>query len=133
MIRREVFESGKCLDCHSRQGLHPEKKAILFGADMTEYRSLGFLNAIVPGSLITQVKTDEKGVGFFQNGSRIYESVVVYQSMPPIDRGYSPLDSSKMELLRLWILNCAPETIPDRKNDKLLKSKGFNGKIRSCL
>lgn len=100
---------------------------------MTEYKSLGFLNAIVPGSLITQVKTDEKGKRFLQNGSKIYESVFVHQSMPPVDRGYSPLDSARMELLRLWILNCAPEIIPDRENDKLLKSKGFDGKIRACF
>ena len=120
------------MDCHSREGLHPEDDAILFGADMTEYRSLGFLNGIVPGSLITRVETDKNGKRIFQDGSKIYESMFVYQSMPPVDRGYSLLDSSRMNLLRLWILNCAPETIPDRENDKLLESLDFNGKIRVC-
>ncbi len=131
IIRQEVFEVGKCLDCHSHKGLHPEDNALLFGADMTEYRSLGFLNGIVPGVLITRTKADEKGNLFLENGSKIYESVSAHQSMPPVDRGYSLLDSERIKLLRLWILNCAPETIPE--NDNLLELKGSRGKVRICL
>ena len=99
---------------------------------MTEYQNLGFLNGVVPGFLVTQVKTDKNGKEFLQSGSKIYESVSVHQSMPPVDRGYSLLDSFRIRLLRLWILNCAPENIPDKENDNL-EFKNSDGKVRICL
>ncbi len=131
VIEQEVFKSGKCLGCHSRNSPHSDNDAIFFGADMTEYESLGFLNGIVPGFLITQKTKDGKKV--LQYGSKIYESVAVYKDVSHVDEGHFPLDSSKIELLRLWILNCAPETIHDEKNDELFEPDNPDGKERVCL
>lgn len=129
-VRKYVFEPGACLKCHSENSLEASERALMFGADMTSYQTLNFLNGIVPGQLSDGLKRNAEGEWQTHQGSTIYESVAINQSMPPAEDGYSPLSALRIKLLRLWILNCAPETVSE---GDVLESPGHLDKVRECL
>jgi hypothetical protein len=109
VIKHYVFDQGRCTQCHSSEVDTAEQAAILFGADLTSYASLSFLNAVIPGRLMDQERPSEQGGVYVRPGSQVYQSIIS-QSMPPQERGFLPLHPLRVELLRLWILNCAVET-----------------------
>lgn len=132
VIQKYVFTDGSCIQCHSPHGSTPVDDAILLGADLTDYKSLFYLNGIVPGVPYDEVKTNGDGVTNVTWGSSIYKSVAITQSMPPARRGYQPLSALRVKLLRLWILNCAIEDFSQITEDKLLNNVTGKGKIRLC-
>ena len=108
-VRDWVFEPGRCLQCHALGGRLMDLSAIRFGADMTDYSSLGYLNGIVPGELDDQRVTSAEGEVRLVEGSQIYLSVLgEAPSMPPQQDGYSALMPEQIQLLREWILRGAP-------------------------
>jgi mono/diheme cytochrome c family protein len=95
-VKKHVFEA-TCLKCHSLNGSNPDRDAIAYSANMTSYQTL--FNAFTP--VIVKGNPEE---------SALYRAIAIKQSMPPASKGYHPLKEEQVELLRLWILNCAPET-----------------------
>lgn len=132
VIQNFVFKPGHCTKCHSESGSTPSQDAMLFGADMTSYNTLGFLNGIVRGYPVDQVSKGADNVPFVYPGSNIYKAVAVTQSMPPAEEGYEPLNALRIKLLRLWITNCAIETDTGESKKSLLSDAGPDGKVRSC-
>jgi len=134
LVNEQVFKKN-CLDCHSDSGSKSDQDgAILFGQDMTTYNAVMSSNGIVPGRLTDYVISVD-GELQKKKGSRIYKSIAINQSMPPVIDGYLPVNSLYVKLVRLWIVNCAIEDYEAVKdNDNLIESEddGPESKVRRC-
>ena len=65
--------------------------------------------------------------------SKLFHSAAVSQMMPPAKDGYDPLDSLRLKLLRLWILNCAIEDKSAMGTEVLTPDPDNpNEKVRAC-
>lgn len=142
IIKEHVFDNS-CTKCHSNDEETVDWKAVAYGQNMTTYKDL-FKNAdnpfstdgIVKGQLTDRYQIDAEGNQVKIEGSRIFRSVAVSQSMPPAKDGYKPMNSLRTKLLRLWILNCAIEDYDQIKdNDNLIESalEKKSNKVRSCV
>ncbi len=130
VVKKWVFQPGRCYDCHSSSGYRKDDIAILFGADMSRYTSMFFLNGIVPGHP-SHLRDQENGKVVLA-GSRIFESVAIDKSMPPAREGFQPLSALRVKLLRLWILNCAVETYDWSQKEDILPVEEGVEKVRNC-
>ena len=132
VINDLVFKKN-CLDCHSDQGSKSDQDgAILYGQNMTDYKSLFMDNGIVPERLTDYVISVD-GKLRKKKGSRIYKSMAINQTMPPAGDGYLPVDSLYIKLVRLWIENCAIEDYEAIKdNDDLIDDEDSISKVRNC-
>lgn len=133
VVKKYVFDAGKCSRCHSQNGDSPDQRAIEFGADMNSYQSLFLLGGIVKGRPSDQKVDDEPGGGKLLVGSKIFKSVAVSNTMPPVEEGFMPLSALRVELLRLWILNCAIEEYSDKEVDASMTLNSTDGKRRPCF
>ena len=131
VVNNYVFKSGHCVDCHSHSGQAADYKAITFGANLSTYKDLFLLGGINKGHGIDTIEKSPNGGMVLNPGSNIYKSVAVEQSMPPISEGYQPLNSLRVKLLRLWILNCAIENYDETEILSDL-SEFEAGKVRNC-
>jgi hypothetical protein len=108
-----------CMKCHSLTGDSPDKDAIANSANMTTYASL--FNPFTP----IVVKGDPEN-------SKLYQSAAITLSMPPEEKGYDPIDSLRLKLVRLWILNCAIEDKSALPNETLNHDPKNPDKVRDC-
>jgi len=108
-----------CMKCHSLNGDSPDKDAIMNSADMTSYKSLFsvFTPVVVIGS---------------PENSKIFQAAAITQSMPPTKDGYDPIDSLRVKMLRLWILNCAIEDKTKLPGEVLTPNPDNPEKVRTC-
>ena len=109
---------------------------------MTTYKdhfsNFGIVKDLLTDKIVT-VDGEKKKI----RGSRIYNSIAITQSMPPayakdaqgntIPSGYEPMDSLRVKLLRLWIINCAIEDYSALTDDTLLLNPRPSGKVRDCV
>jgi len=141
LIKEHVFDNS-CTKCHSKDEPTADREALTYGQNMTTYQDLFkspdrpfSTDGVVKGKLVDTYVAD--GGNLIKNeGSRIYRSVAIYQSMPPAEDGYEPMDSMRIKLLRLWILNCAIEDYEAiKENDNLNESaiEKKSSKVRSCI
>ncbi|MGH1468607.1 MAG: c-type cytochrome domain-containing protein [Bdellovibrionales bacterium] len=141
VVKEHVFDNS-CTKCHSNDEETSDWEAVLLGQNMTSYKDLFkdeastfSVGGIVKGQLFDEYKEDEAGNLVKVDGSKIFESIVLSQSMPPAKDGYKPMDSLRVKLLRLWILNCAVEDYEAiKENDSLIESalEKKSSKVRSC-
>lgn len=137
-VNKYVFDNS-CNKCHSWNGATPNHDdAISFGHDMTTYESVLANKGIVFDKrgnprLEDFLEKNDQGVKKLIKGSRMYKSAAIKQTMPPERDGYKPVDSLRLKLLRLWIINCVIEDYSkvDPETDNL-KDRVKNGKIRNC-
>lgn len=132
VVKKYVFDRN-CTHCHSYDGVKADDEAILYGQNMSSYKDLFYNDGIVKNLLEDKIVSDGEGGKKKIKGSRIYKSIATHQSMPPIQNGYQPMDSLRVKLLRLWILNCAIEDYSAISEDSLFSKLKSNGKIRKCL
>lgn len=132
IVKKYVFEPGRCYACHTHQGHSADRRAILFGADFNSYSRLFLLGGIVKGRPSDLVVDGGVGPPRIEKGSRIYQSIAVDQSMPPSPGGNWPLSALRVKLLRLWILNCAIENYNDVTHDNLIEGSPTE-RVRRCL
>ncbi|MGE4130359.1 MAG: c-type cytochrome domain-containing protein [Bdellovibrionales bacterium] len=118
LVRKYVIGYA-CTKCHSLKGESPDRDAITYSANLTDYASL--FNPFTP--VVTKGNPET---------SKIYHAAAVTQSMPPAKKGYDPLDSLRLKLLRLWILNCAIEDFSVVQNDPLIPNPENPEKVRDC-
>lgn len=118
-IVRQYVLGTSCLKCHSLQGESPDRDAIAYSANLTTYKSLfnAFVTVVSKGDPET---------------SPLYTAAAVTQSMPPPKEGYDPLDSLRLKLLRLWILNCAIENKAALGDEVLQPDPENPNKVRAC-
>lgn len=134
VVQEFVFDRARCTQCHAQGHERTDSRAILFGADLSSYKRLGFLNAIVPGRLHSDIWKDEMGVEHKRSGSRIYEMLEPYeQGNRRLEaKGAWPLQPLQKEILRLWILNCAVEDAESAAPAASASLNGESGKVRFC-
>tara|TARA_B100000749_G_scaffold280895_2_gene280625 strand:- start:22010 stop:22903 length:894 start_codon:yes stop_codon:yes gene_type:complete len=118
-VINEMIFKPQCASCHSQESSNFIEDAILYGANMTSYDSLfsPFLPVIEKGN---------------HRDSSLFESVVINQSMPPVEEGYQPLSGNLNRLLRLWIINCAIEDYNAIGEEELISDTDGIGKVRLC-
>lgn len=141
LIKEHVFDNS-CTKCHSKDSPLKDTGALTYGQDMTTYQSLFkdekniFSKAgINKGRLTDKFSKDADGNIRKDEGSRIYRAAAISQTMPPSKKGYIPMDSLRVKLLRLWILNCAIEDYESIKDNDDLDEKEVekrNDKVRRC-
>jgi|GEM_PF-2525511 len=117
-VNAYVF-SESCNECHSENGSKPDDDAITFGVDLTSY------NSLVNNPFVDALQIGEP------TESSLFVSVA-NQEMPAARDGYDPVNAYKVKLLRLWILNCAIETVPAPESDQLLENPRDPEKVRDC-
>lgn len=108
-----------CMKCHSEDSPMRDDDAITYSANLTSYASL--FNQFTP--VVVKGNPPE---------SKLFRSVAITQSMPPAKKGYEPLDSLRIKILRLWILNCAIEDASKREGEQLFPDPEVPDKVRRC-
>ena len=127
-VQNFVFKPGRCYECHSTKGMRPDPEAIMFAADMSSYENLFLEGAIRPG---IPIRYDKNKPDKIVTGSSIYQAIAIDQSMPPAKEGHLPLSGPRVELLRLWILNCAIKKY-DGNPGNFSSPNSMPGKVRNC-
>ena len=139
IVNKYVFEDS-CNKCHSSNGATPNvDNAILYGHNTTTYQDVVSNEGVVydkrgKSRLENFIVRKEDGTKKLQKGSRLYKSIAINQTMPPSENGYKPMDSLRIKLLKLWLLNCAIEDYSsiDPETDDLKEKPDKNGNIRRC-
>lgn len=108
-----------CMKCHSTNGDAPDEDAINYSSDMTSYESL--FNPFTP--VVVKGRPQD---------SKLFQAPAITQSMPPVKKGYDPIDGLRIKLLRLWILNCAIEDINKQIDENLEPDPENPEKVRRC-